>query len=449
MKDVKESLEGKAGIKPESIEYLAMYNVCLAHNNQGAKLATEWIRLALLTRDARRYWLDKVTPISYEATRKLYAEFAAAEVRRILEKDEIAGLGAKSTELESESQKTIARLRTKIDNLERGIFAAEQPKEPAEKRSTEALENVSAIEKQLSKLTTDNSSLKEARDSAEAALVKEKERNQLDSSDTRCRHEEFQKTVEALRKDVSNLTFQLERQVTDCSSLKESLEEVEDALKEEKARGQRELEDAKGLHESAQKTISALHEEISNLNSCISGLTTEESSIKNSLELARGALTKEKVRSRELEIRLEERVALGSKTQDPAESKLEKYLREELEKSQRHVFQQQKNFEALRDDHVRLQVANATLESQVKQNETVKEELSRTSKREYQELAEKNLDLTDQLMSIKAQFEQLRNSLSSVEKGNDGEASKSKFSLRDIYRRPKQEASRLQTPPMD
>lgn len=448
IKLVENSLVGANGIKVDEVQSLAMYNMCDAHTKQSAKLAKEWIRLARLTVAARKYWQNEQRSLSVEsqALWKTYAEFAAAEVQRILAQDEIAVRAEnEKTELYNESQKTITRLRTKLDEIEREVFSAGGSK----KGLTEYLDEISALEKQINILTTENSSLKQPRESTEDALAKERERNQRDLSDAKDLYKVSQQTVEALRKEISVLTSKVGELTTENSYLTEGQEATEEALVKEMKRSQQGLQDAKGLYECSQRTVEALRKEVDTLNSCISELTTKESSLNNSLESMQDALTKEKVRSRELEIRLEERVALGIKTQDSPETKLEKYLREELDKSQRHVLQQTKDFEKLRDDHVRLQITNATLESQVKQIEAVKEEISRASKREFQELAERNSDLSNQLHHTRAQFEQLKAGLAAMEKENGGEASKSKFSLRDIYRRPKHEPSRLMTPPTD
>jgi hypothetical protein len=392
IKLVESSLVMVDGIRPKEIQSLAMYSMCDAHTNQSAKLAKEWIRLAKLTREARKYWLNQQRSISVEsqALRETYAEFAAAEVQRILAQDEVAVREEKEKiELYNESQETATSPRTKIDNSDSEVFSAEGLNEPSQKSRIECLDEISALEKQINNLTTENSSLKEGQKTTEDTLVKERKR------------------------------------------------------------GQQDLQDAKGLYEGSQRTVEALRKEVGELNSCIGELTSKESSLKSLLESTQDALTREKVRSRELEIRLEERVALGIKTQDSPETKLEKYLREELDKSQRHALQHQKDFEKLRDDHVRLQITNATLESQVKQVEATKEELSCASKREFQELTGRNSDLSNQLHHTKAQFEQLKAGLAAMEKETEGEASKSKFSLRDIYRRPKHEPSRLLTPPKD
>ncbi|KAF2464782.1 uncharacterized protein BDR25DRAFT_95239 [Lindgomyces ingoldianus] len=439
-------------MKDKEIEYLAVYNMCDDHTKQAAKLAKEWIRLANLTEAARKYWLNqqKSLLVGSQALWKAYAEFAAAEIRRILAQDEIAvRVEKEKTELYNESQKTVNQLRTKIDSIESEVFSAEGLNEPSKKTLTKYLDEISALEKQINNLTTENSSLKEARKSTEDVLAKERERDQRDLLDTKDLYKVSQMTVEALHTEISALTSKVSDLTTENSSLKEGQEAAEDALVKERKLGQQDLQDAKGLYEGSQKTVEALRKEVDALNSCISELATKESSLKNSLESTQDALTKEKVRSRELEIRLEERVALGIKTHDSPETKLEKYLREELDKSQRHVLQQQKDLEKLRDDHVRLQITNATLESQVKQIEATKEDLSRASKREFQELVEKNSDLSNQLYYTKAEFEQLKATVAATEKENEGEASKSKFSLRDIYRRPKHETSRLLTPPTD
>ncbi|KAF2260843.1 hypothetical protein CC78DRAFT_547175 [Lojkania enalia] len=452
IKLVGNSLGNEDGMKVKEIQSLAMYNMCDAHTKQSANLAKEWIRLAELTEAARKYWLNQQMSLSvkFQALLEMHAEFAAAEVRRILAQDEIVVRAEKEkTELYSESQKSITRLWTKIDSIESEVFSTEGLNKPSKKSLTEYLDQISSLEKQINNLTTENSSLKEARDSTEDALAKERERDQRDLLDAKDLYKASQKTVEALRKDISALTSRVGELTTENSSLKEGQEATEDALVNERKRGQQDLQDAKGLYESSQRTVEALRKEVDVLNSCIGELMTKESLLKNSIESTQDALTKEKVRSRELQIRLEERVALGIKTQDSPETKLEKYLREELDKSQRHVLQQQKDFEKLRDDHVRLQITNATLGSQVKQIEAVKEELSRASKREFQELAERNSDLSNQLHNTRAQFEQLKAGLAAMEKENEGEALKSKFSLRDIYRRPKREPSRPLTPATD
>lgn len=449
---VQNSLGNVDGIKDRDIQSLAIYNMCDAHTKQSAKLAKEWIRLAKLTEAARKYWLNQQRSllVKSEDLWKTYAEFAVAEVRRILAQDEIAVRAEKEkTELYNESQKTITWLRTKIDNMESEEFSAEGLNKQSKKGLTEYLDEISALEKQINHLTTENSSLKEARKSAEDVLAKEREHDQQDLQEAKGLYESSQKTVEALRKEISTLTSKVGELTTENSSLKDGQEATEDALVKEKKRCQQDLQEAKGHYESSQRTAEALRKEVDALSLCIGELTTKESSLKNSLESTQDALIKEKTRSRELEIRLEERVALGIKTQDLPETKLEKYLREGLDKSQHQVQQWQKDFEKLRDDHVRLRITNAALESQVKQLEAVKEELSRASKRENQELAERNSDLSNQLHHTRAHFEQLKASLAATEKENEGEASKSKFSLRDIYRRPKHEPSKPLIPPMD
>jgi hypothetical protein len=382
---------------------LAAYSLCEDHTEQSTKLNREWKRLTRLTSAARDYWLNqrKYLTAGPQAPLRVYSVFSAAEVRRILAQDEIRAREEKEkSDLYVESQKTVESLRRQLNN------------------------NVSAMENRIESLTTENKSLKEAQESTEIDVKQERERH-------RC-----------------------------------------------------ELSDANTLHGASLEIAETLRKEIDSLKSHIGKLETKVVSLKDSLETAQAALTKEELHSRELEIRLEERIALGTKTQDSPETKLEKYIREELDKSQRHALQQQKEFEKLRDGHVRLQITNATLESQVNQMEAVKEELSRASRRETQELAEKNSDLSSQLHNTRAQFEQLeelsrasgretkelaeknsdlssqlhntraqfeqlKEGLAAMEKENKGEASKSKFSLREFYRRPKNEPSRPQMTPAD
>ena len=447
IKFVENSLSITDGIKDKEIQSLAMYSMCDVHTKQSAQLAKKWIRLAKLTEAARKYWLNQQSSLSVEskAPWNIYAEFAAAEVRRILAQDEITVRAEKEkTELYNESQKTITWLQAKIGDIESGIFPAEELNKPSKKGLTEHINRISALEKQINNLTTENSSLREARNSTEDVLAKERKRNQLDLLHANYLYKESQKTVEALHKEVSALTSKVAVLTTENSPLKDS-----QALLKEKECSQQDLQDAKSLNEGSQRTFEALRKEVDALKSSIGELTTKESSLEKSLELTQGALTKEKVRSRELEIRLEERVALGIKTQDSPEMKLEKYLRDELDKSQRHILQRQKDFEKLHNDHVRLQITNATLESQVKHIEADKEELSRTSKEGFQELAERNSDLSSQLRHTRARLEQLKAGLAAIEKEKEAEISKSKFSLRDIYRRPKNESSTLLTPPTD
>jgi predicted nucleic acid-binding Zn-ribbon protein len=441
IKLVGNSLELADRMKDQEIEFLAMYNMCAAHTKQSAGVAKEWIRLAKLTEAARRYWLDQQKSLSAESEVlwNMYAEFAAAEVGRILAHDKIAVQAEKGkTKLGNELQTTTTRSRTNNNNIESEATSAERLNEPSKKSPTEYLDEISALEKQIIILTTENSSLKKARELHEDAVAKEHERDQRDLLCAKDLYSVSQRTVEALHKEISGLTSKVGQLMTESSSLKRSQRAAEDALVEERKRVQQDFEDLKDLYEGSQKTVEALRKDADDLNSYIGELKARESSLKNLLESTQDALTKENMRSRELEIRLEERMALGIKTQDSPETKLEKYLREELDKSQRHALQQQKDFEKLRDDHVRIQIANATLESQVKQFEAVREDL-----------AERDSDLSNQLLRTRAQFEQLKAASVAMEKGNEGEASKSKFSLREIYRRPKHEPSKLPTQPID
>ncbi|KAJ4363219.1 hypothetical protein N0V83_010339 [Neocucurbitaria cava] len=452
IKLVEDSIGIAEVMKLEEVQDLATYNMCDAHTKQSAKLAREWIRLAKLTKAARKYWLSQQSSLSVEfkASKGKYAEFAAAEVQRILAQDETAVRAEKEkAELCNEPQKTTTKLQTKIDNIESEVSSTEEPNETSKKILAEYLDEISALKMQIYNITTENSSIKKARESTENALAEDEKRHQLDLLDAKDLYKVSQKTVETLRREISALTSKVGELTTENSSLREGQEATKDALVKERKRDQQNLQDAKGLYEGSQRTVVALRKEVDGLNSCIGELKTIKSSLNISLESTQDALAKEQVHSRELEIRLEERVALGIKTQDSPETKLEKYLREELNKSQRHVLQRQKDFDKLRDDHVRLQITNATLESQVKQIEALKEELSRASYRESQELAERNSDLLNQLHHTRAQFERLKAGLAAMEKANEGEASKSKFSLRDIYKRTKHDPSRLLTPPTD
>ncbi|KAL1601527.1 hypothetical protein SLS60_006442 [Paraconiothyrium brasiliense] len=512
IKLLEKSLQDEYGIfswQIRQIESLATSNLCETHTKQSAKLAKEWIRLAKLTKPARKYWLDQQSSTleEHQTLRERNAEFAAAEVRRILAQDESARRVEKEkTKLYNDSQKKLTWLRTKVETIETEGIPAEELNKPIRKRFLEYYEEIFALEQQIKDLTDEIPSLKEARDSidlahqaetqrysleamdarslhkesqneiealrkdlsaltsqvgelttencslkkgqeaSKGALVTERERGQQELQDAKHLYEDSQRTVEALRKDLSALASKVGEMATENSSLKEDIETVEDVLLEERKRGQQDLQHARDLYESSQRDLEALRKEVDTLNSCISELTTKESSLTDSLDSTQDALIKEKAHSRELEIRLEE---LRIKPQHSPETKLEKYLREELDKSQRQVLQQQKDFEKLRDDHVRLQITNASLETQVKQVEAVKEELNRASNKKVQELTERNSDLSTQLHHTRAQFEQLKAGLTAMERENGGEASKSKFSLRDIYRRPKHEASRLLTPPAD
>ncbi|KAJ4348013.1 uncharacterized protein N0V89_009385 [Didymosphaeria variabile] len=482
IKLVENALGDKYFLGLKEIRDLATYNVCDAHTKQSAELAEEWIRLAKLTKAARKfwlnlqrslledpdalsywcadlavaearrtYWLDQPKSLSEasQALWKSYAEFATAEVRRILAQDEITVRAEKEkTALYDESQKTIVWLRTKIDNIGSEVLPAEGPNEPY-RRLTAYFDEIFSLVMKINDLTTENSSLKKARDSTEDAFAKERSRNQRDLQEAKGLYGDSQRTIQSLRKDLSALISKVYQLTTENSALKEGKEAAENTLTTERERGQQDLQDAKGLYEGSQRTVEALRKQADALNLCIDELTTKESSFKTSLDSVQDALTKEKLRNRELEIRLEERIALGIQTQDTPETKLEKYLREELDKSQRQVLQQQKDFEKLRDDYVRLQITNATLESQFEQVKAVKEELNRTSQKECQELAGRNSDLSNQLHHTRAQFEQLKAGLAAMERGNEGEAAKAKFSLRDIYRRPKHEPSRLLTPPTE
>ncbi|KAF2447601.1 hypothetical protein P171DRAFT_518685 [Karstenula rhodostoma CBS 690.94] len=380
----------KDGMHQMQIKCLAMYNLCDEHTDQSTKLAGEWTWLANLTKAAREYWinLQRSLPAESKALWKAYGEFAAAEVRRILVQDNISFKEAeRNNTLHFESQKTVESLQKKIISFESQVIAL--PNKALKNSPPEDLDKISALEKQINNLTTENSSLKEAQESTEANFTKQRKRDQ-------------------------------------CS-----------------------LSDAQKLYRESQETVETLRGKVDALNSHIGKLETKVTALTDSLASTEGALTREGARSRELEIRLEERMAVGTKTQDSPETKLEKYLREELEKSQSHALQQQKDLENSRDEHVRLRIVNATLETQVKHIEAVKEELSRVSERETKELAEKNSDLSSQLHNMKTQLEQQKGSLAVIEKENKGEPSKSKFSLRDIYRRPKNEPSRPQTTPID
>lgn len=369
---------------------LAMYSLCDEHKDQSTKLVRRWSRQAMVTRPAREYWLHRrqSIPAEHKASSKQYGEFAADEVRRVIAQDRIALSDARRTnERYVESQRMVESLRTKVNSLQ--IQDISVLHEPSKNTVTVDLDKISVLEKRINDLTTENSSFEKVRESAEIQFTKERERDQRD------------------------------------------------------------LLDAKILYRESQETVEALRIEVADLKSHFDSLETKATSLADSLDSTQAALATEEVRSRELEIRLEERMALGAKTEDSPETKLEKYLREELEKSQSHALQQQKDFEKLRDEQLRLQIANSTLENQVKQIEAAKEELIRASERQTKELTGKNLDLSSQLHNSRAQFEQLKEGLAAMEKENKGEASKSKFSLRDFYRRPKNELTGPPITPAD
>ncbi|KAK7193578.1 hypothetical protein DPSP01_000130 [Paraphaeosphaeria sporulosa] len=405
------SLANGENIRESKGKALAMYSLCGKHTSQSENLAQEWIRLANLTKPARKYWMERQKSRSVDRTTwpKLCAEFAAAEVRRALVQDQVGQKGY------MESEKVIDSLRKKVASLE--SQANVPSNDPPKSSLTEVPEKISALEQRVAILMSENTAFRVARESNEIEFEKERERAQRDLSDAKNLYKESQETAEALRKDIDSLQSYLDRAETKAITFKDSLDATQ------------------------------------------------------------AALTKTENRRRELEVRLEERMALGTKTEDPPETKLEKYLRQELERSQRQSLQQQKDCEKMREERVRLQITNATLESQVRQIEVAKEELRRDSdkdrkefkeknlellsqikhiegikeelkrvfEREAKELNEKNAYLSSQLQNARAHFEQLKEVLPDMEKENKGEASKSKFSLRDIYRRPKNEPSRPQT----
>ncbi|KAL5378449.1 hypothetical protein PMIN06_004716 [Paraphaeosphaeria minitans] len=410
---LKKSFANGDNIRESHGKVLGMYSLCGAHTSQSESLTREWIRFAKLAKPAREYWVDRQKSLSVDLTNlpMLYAEFAAAEVRRALAQDQV---WQEKNRYHVGLNKVIYSLRKKIDSLESRANVASN--DPPKSSLAENLK-ISGLEKRVSILTSENKSLRLAREVAKIEFAKERERGQRDLSDAKNLYKESQETVEALRKDIDLVQSNFDR------------------------------------------------------------AEAKEIDIQGSLDATQAALTKEEARSRELEIRLEERMALKAKTEDAPETKLEKYLREELEKAQRQSLLQQKEFEKMRDEHVRLQITNATLESQLKQVEGAKEELTRSflretrelegsnsalssqvehiesateelrraSEREAKELAERNAELSSQLQNTRAQFEQLKCGSADMEKENKGEASKSKFSLRDIYRRQKMEPSRPQT----
>lgn len=126
----------------------------------------------------------------------------------------------------------------------------------------------------------------------------------------------------------------------------------------------------------------------------------------------------------------------------------------------------------MRNEHVRLQIANATLDTQVKQIETSREEFRRDIKEleerylgllsqvrlahddkeglrqkfemDSKEMAEKNARLSKELLHARVQLQRLKDEMADMET-EKVEVAKSRFSLRDIYRRPRSEWGRPQT----
>lgn len=362
-----------------------------------------------------------------------YRELSLEELRSFKYKS-----GRKHLEAENSS------LKEQLRNSFEAQLSSERERDQARDECRAAQEIVQQLKKEVSSLHKTNNelqvqstSLQETREALENEISSLHAKNrelQVDSKSIKESKEALEKevssmytTIDELKNDNASLEESKELEIASLHttidelkatniSLGESREALEDVLATEKERAQQSLEDAR----------KALQKELDTANTHVIGLESKEATLRDSLQLTQVALTEEKLRSRELDIRLEERRA--------SETKLETYLRSELEKVQALALQQAKDLEKLREDYAHLQLATATLEKPPKKH--------KITKNESQKLSEQNSELMRQLQHARAQSKQLANDLAAMEKKNEMEASKSKFSLRDIVRRPKNDTAR-------
>ncbi|PVH99842.1 hypothetical protein DM02DRAFT_614741 [Periconia macrospinosa] len=267
--------------------------------------------------------------------------------------------------------------------------AAQTDELPGQKESTERYQDlceksqraVEEVEKEFNNLMSENASLKEKVQKQNEELSTHTKVSQRDC-DTKDLYEKSQQTVEVLQKDIAFLRITVKTLETENASLKESTQSPEDTPAAEKQR-QQSLQDCRKEYRKRLDTA----------NARLTELSAKESILQESLQSAQDALVNEKVRTRELEIRLEERSAALAisypKPSEPEETKVEKSLREELEKCRFLVKQQEEKIEKLNDDNVGFRVANTSLEVQLKENKAAKEEALALHKR--------NADLVAQL----------------------------------------------------
>ena len=313
--------------------------------------------------------------------------------------DELKADNTSLREIRDALKKEVSSMKTTIDELKADNASLSESRQALEKE-------VSSMKTTIDELKTDNTSLKGSRD----ALKREVSSMYTTIDELKADHE----------LEISSLHTTIYEFKTKNISLSESKEALENALATEQKRSQQTLED----------TRQALQKDLDTATSQITSLESQHATLHASLQSTQAALTEEKQRSREVEIRLEECRA--------SETKLETYLRAELEKSQTLTLQQVKDLEKLRDDHTRLQLRTATLEKPVTKKHKI-------TKNESQKLSEQNADLMRQLQQARAQSRQLAVDLAALEekkKSSEGEAGKSKFSLRDIVRRSKGDGAR-------
>lgn len=301
-------------------------------------------------------------------------------------------------------------------------------------------------------LQAENTSLKEQlRNSFDAMLLSHKER---DHARVECR--KSQGTVKQLEKDVSSLHVANHELRVESTSLRESREALERKISsmyttiDELKADSTSFKEAKGLEISSlhtsifelkseitslkerefalsssqqtlETTLRTLQQDLDAANARITSLLTQESMLQSTLHSAQAALTEEKIRSRETESRLEERRAF------------ETYLRTELEKSQSLALAHAKDLEKLREDHIKLQIATAAPLAKK----------HKITKNDSQKLSEQNAELTRQLQHARQLSKQLSIDLAALDRQSEVDAAaKSKFSLRDIVRRPRPDTAK-------
>ncbi|CAI6235802.1 unnamed protein product [Periconia digitata] len=306
--------------------------------------------------------------------------------------------GQKASEVEKLS------LEEQLQKSVEAQLSSQRERDQARDECISSQETVKQLEKEISSLHAANHELRvESTALKESTEALEKEVSSMYTTIDELKADKESKELEiyALHASIHDLT-------AENISLAESKEVLEQDLAGEQKRGQQNLQD----------TRQALQKELDTAKSLFAELETKEATLRDALQSTQDTLKEEKLRSREMDIRLEERRA--------SETKLEAYLRSELEKSQTLAQQQSKDLEKLREEHVRLQLEKPTKKHKITKNE-------------LQKLSIQNVELTRQLQHAQAESKQLAINLANIEKNkkSDTEASKLKFSLRDIVRRTK------------
>lgn len=390
---------------------LAKCCMCSEHEAQSLALEEEWGRLAALTKPARQYWQKQYDsyPWTFKTLRATYWAFATAEVQRILAQDAITVRAEKEkADLYSKSQETIESLREEMQDMERSTSPVQMSKicqtqteeltpprslhddvhgapvvpkidfSSAKKQYEKEIQDAKSLNAkyqttiknqrthivglnaEIKKLTTVNAILDEHRATAlklceETGSIQETPQNTTNVHEThKAAVAQLNKTITDLRSEVKDLKIKnaaLETQQPPAPTTTTTTDPTLtlSTLSTELNETTHKYLTTQTLLTSTQSKLTALQSQHSTLQSTLTTLQSKTSALET-------ALAEEKLNAHTLGVRLEERTEF--RLQD---TRLEAYLRAELEQARQRIAQQQQAMKELRDDHTELRIANAVL----------------------------------------------------------------------------------------